>query len=217
MHGSCEVLCRLGSCPKDKEARNTAGLPDGHACGECVHYSRCQAIFGCSYTSHCCDWDPHRFRMAEPTSAPPSGPPLGPNQIRIWVRNPAMLRHPGGSVWVPAASIGLDDQNRVVTAVVELDDGHMGEMENMKDGLEIQVETAATVAERERCATIVREAREYCRNRKYGKETMLDNMASYALVHINPTVNEAVAVAGAGAARLLGVNIEAAPGGEGEK
>ena len=93
--------------------------------------------------------------MAEPTSAPPSGPPLGPNQIRIWVRNPAMLRHPGGSVWVPAAGIGLDDQNRVVTAIVELDDGHMGEMENMKDGLEIQVETATTVAAIERCISVI--------------------------------------------------------------
>lgn len=40
-------------------------------------------------------------------------------------------------------------------------------------------------AERERCIKIVHDAREYCRNREYGKETMLDDLESYAIDHIS--------------------------------
>ena len=73
----------------------------------------------------------------------PSGPPLGPNQVRIWVRDPAD-KGPGGSVWMPAVAISTSlDGHNVVAAQVELDDGHMGEMEN-KDGLEIKIEQGAS-------------------------------------------------------------------------
>ena len=42
----------------------------------------------------------------------------------------------------------------------------------------------AVKRERERCVKAVEDAREYCRDREYGKETMLDNMEEYAIARI---------------------------------
>ena len=45
-------------------------LPQGSACGDCVHIRRCKAIFGHVETDVHCDWSPSRFQAARTTGAP---------------------------------------------------------------------------------------------------------------------------------------------------
>lgn len=45
-------------------------LPEGKTCGDCVHCSRCTAMFGHIPADESCDWSPSRFRLAV-TSAEP--------------------------------------------------------------------------------------------------------------------------------------------------
>jgi len=44
----------------------------------------------------------------------------------------------------------------------------------------------ATAVEQERIVQVVNDAREYVRNRKFGKECLLDNMRDYILIRIKP-------------------------------
>lgn len=44
--------------PADPDKMN---LPVGVTCGDCVHISRCKAIFGHVETDTTCDWSPSRF------------------------------------------------------------------------------------------------------------------------------------------------------------
>jgi len=39
-------------------------LPDGKTCGDCVHFRRCNLMFGHIATDEVCDWAPSRFRLA---------------------------------------------------------------------------------------------------------------------------------------------------------
>lgn len=40
-------------------------LPQGVACGNCIHIRRCKAIFGHTETDTYCDWSPSRFQPAQ--------------------------------------------------------------------------------------------------------------------------------------------------------
>lgn len=44
-------------------------LPKGVTCGDCVHISRCSAIYGHTATDTYCDWSPSRFRAMPATPA----------------------------------------------------------------------------------------------------------------------------------------------------
>lgn len=58
MNGCCvDKVCTKDTCMQ---------LPDGLHCGDCVHISRCKAIFGHVETDTCCDWFPRRFHRAYP-------------------------------------------------------------------------------------------------------------------------------------------------------
>lgn len=43
----------------------TMQLPPGKTCGDCVHFRRCEKLFGCDPTSVTCDWSPSRFSPAD--------------------------------------------------------------------------------------------------------------------------------------------------------
>lgn len=139
MHGSCEVLCRLGYCPKDKEPQmQPGGYSDSTSINQCDGCRQGLPIVNGLHMKA----DGHPFMACtRDRYCSPSGPPLGPNQVRIWVRDPADKGPDGfdARVWMPAVAISLDEHHNVVTAQVELDDGHMGEMEN-RNGLEVKVE-----------------------------------------------------------------------------
>lgn len=36
-------------------------LPEGKTCGDCVHFQRCNAMFGHIASDEICDWSPSRF------------------------------------------------------------------------------------------------------------------------------------------------------------
>lgn len=40
-------------------------LPDGTTCGDCLHFRRCNAIFGHIAVDQVCDWAPSRFKDRE--------------------------------------------------------------------------------------------------------------------------------------------------------
>lgn len=54
---------------KREPLRRTEGddmnLPDGKTCGDCHHFSRCNAIFGHIAEDEVCDWAPSRFAAKE--------------------------------------------------------------------------------------------------------------------------------------------------------
>jgi hypothetical protein len=52
--------CKYGP----QKAHASLHLPTGKTCGDCVHITRCQAIFGHVPADKYCDWFPIRFREA---------------------------------------------------------------------------------------------------------------------------------------------------------
>lgn len=44
-------------------------LPIGKTCGDCAHFKRCVALFGCKPTNITCDWSPSRFQLSSKASA----------------------------------------------------------------------------------------------------------------------------------------------------
>lgn len=43
-------------------------LPDGKTCGDCVHFRRCNGMYGHIAADETCDWAPSRFSAAQPTA-----------------------------------------------------------------------------------------------------------------------------------------------------
>jgi hypothetical protein len=43
--------------------RDGMNLPPGKTCGDCVHFKRCDCIFGHIAGDEACDWAPSRFRL----------------------------------------------------------------------------------------------------------------------------------------------------------
>lgn len=53
-------------------------LPEGKTCSDCVHFRRCNLMFGHIAADEVCDWSPSRYRAAAPAqgekaSALPAG------------------------------------------------------------------------------------------------------------------------------------------------
>ena len=42
----------------------TMDLPEGKTCGDCVHFNRCNSIYGHITEDESCDWSPSRFKKA---------------------------------------------------------------------------------------------------------------------------------------------------------
>lgn len=49
-----------------KFTERTMHLPAGYSCGECGHFLRCAALFGCKTNNVTCDWNPSRFALPIP-------------------------------------------------------------------------------------------------------------------------------------------------------
>ncbi|SSW66651.1 hypothetical protein AVE30378_02190 [Achromobacter veterisilvae] len=57
--------------PYKRQARDEydMNLPEGKTCGDCVHFRRCNGIYGLIAADEVCDWTPSRFRLSAAISS----------------------------------------------------------------------------------------------------------------------------------------------------
>lgn len=53
---------------RTKHSEPSMLLPDGKTCADCVHFQRCNAIYGHIAADEVCDWAPNRFYPNRTTS-----------------------------------------------------------------------------------------------------------------------------------------------------
>jgi hypothetical protein len=51
---------------RDSNGNEGMALPAGKTCGDCVHFRRCNLIYGHIAADEVCDWAPRRFQPTAP-------------------------------------------------------------------------------------------------------------------------------------------------------